>query len=621
MVGREGGGRVTGAKRKKEEGHGERAERALRWVREASLMAFDTETSGVDWKRNFPVGYVFATNDESIWVPVRCGGGGNLPGVAVPKTPTDSIKIHPFERDLKKAFIVRKGKTVGHHIKFDAHMVANAGIMLGRNLSCTQNLEALLDEYVRSYSLESCAERHKVAAKKSEALYQHLAATFGCPTDKKSMSHFWKLAGNDPQAVIYAEGDGTTTLQLYQAQMKEVGAQDLTAITKLEDDLIWTLFRIERRGIKVDVEYLNELQALITKRVDEAYELLPKDFNVRSPLQVQAYVEAGGKTDWPITEHGNPSFTEQWLRTFPRGQHIVTVRKMTNLINTFVVPLRDVHVHEGRVHPTLNQLKADDYGTPARLSCSNPNLQQIPKRDKELARLFRKAFIADEGMEFYEADYSQCEPRLYAHYSQDQRLLDGYSQTPFKDVHTIVAELLKVERDPTAKRMNMGIFTGMYPKSFAEHMMWPIEKATDLWQQWHAMFPKVREFQDLAKNVLLQRGYVKTILGRRLRLEHPRFAYRAVSKIIQGSNADIMKYKLLELDKILEIEGNAQLLMSVHDSLEWQAPKGKAGYAMSEKIMHHMTDVQGPPFNLRVPFAVDYNRGKNWSAATFGGDE
>jgi DNA polymerase-1 len=265
-------------------------------------------------------------------------------------------------------------------------------------------------------------------------------------------------------------------------------------------------------------------------------------------------------------------------------------------------------------------LKTDDYGTPARLSCSAPNLQQIPKRDKELARLFRKAFIADDGMEFNEADWSQCEPRLYAHYSQEPTLIAGYLKDPFEDAHDVVAKALHVERDPTAKRMNMGIFTGMYPKTFAEHMGWPLEKATAAWNKWHERLPRIREFQERAKQALLQRGYVRTILGRRLHLEHPRFAYRAVSKIIQGGNADIMKYKMLEIDQILESDGdkNVQLLASVHDSLNWQSAKTKQGKELSETIKHILVDVQKPPFNLRVPFVIDCHSGRNWAEATFG---
>jgi len=601
------------------------AERAIRMVREAPLLAFDTEASGLDWRHNFPIGYVFcADGKEALYIPVRAGGGGNLPGVSTPASATEAIKIHPFEKQLSKAFKERSQRstftTFGHHLKFDAHMAANVGVMLGRNLSCTQNQEVLIDENARSFSLEAAAERHNVESKKGEELYRHIASLFGCTADRKAMAFFWQLSGNDKLAVEYAKGDGITTFQLYKSQLKQIEDQYLQQIKKLEDDLIWTLFRIERRGVKTNVSYLKKLAKAIEDQVNKAEEQLPKDFNVRSPVDVKRYLEEAGHTNWPTTTLGNPSFTEKWLKSKPEGKNIVRVRKLSNLLNSFIGPLMEHHIFKGRVHATFNQLRSDEGGTPARLSCSNPNMQQIPKRDSDLAPMFRKAFIPDEGMEFNEADWSQCEPRLYAHYSQEPKLLEGYNKTPFDDIHDIVAKLLMVERDPTAKRMDMGIFTGMYPKTFAEHMDWPLDKATDKWNQWHAMLPNIRKFQDQAKQVLLQRGYVKTILGRRLRLDNPRFAYKGASKIIQGGNADIMKYKLIEVDKLLESSGDklAHLLLTVHDSFSWQSLKTKEGKELSKEMCHIAEDVQIPPFDLRVPFVIEHHAGKNWAEATWG---
>lgn len=607
----------------------ENAERSLRMVREAKLLSYDTETSGVDWKRNFPVGYVFCTDPQtSLYVPVRHGGGGNLPDPSgnnprPPATATGDWKVHQFEVELAKAFDDRNrmgiGRTVGHNLKFDCHASANAGVMLGRNLSCTQNNEALLNEYSRSYSLDAVAGAHRVTAKKGQDLYEHIANVFGCKPDRSSMAHFWELSGDDPIAVDYAIGDGVSTLEVFLSQVEQIEKQELDRIWQIENELIWTLFRIERRGIKVDTAYLEKLIEELQGRVDEAYAALPEGFNVRSSKQVREYVEQY-KTDWPMTEKGNPSFTEKWLKTFPEGKNIINVRKMTNLVNSFARPLLEEHTWEGRVHATLNQNKADDHGTiSGRLSCSYPNLQQVPKHDKELAPMLRKAFVSDEGFEFYEADWSQAEPRLFAHYSADTELVNGYNATPPKDVHTLVAELLNKDRATTAKRMNMGIFTGMYPKAFAGHMGVPLDEATEMWNQWHSTFPNVRKFQDQAKNVMMQRGFVRTILGRRGRMESRRFAYKAVSKIIQGGQADMMKYKMLEIDKQLESEGDTiHLLMQVHDSLVWQAPDTEEGRKRSEELKDFMADVQCEPFNLRVPFVSDFDKGKNWCEASFG---
>jgi len=605
---------------------GDRAEMALRIIREAPLIVLDAETSGVDWRVNQPVGYVITESAENnFYIPIRHGGGSNLmdPNVAPMQTPTDKIVIHEWEREAAKAFEVRRQrnyKTVGHHLKFDMHMSANAGIMLGRNCGCTQNNAAMLDEYRRSFSLDSVAKSEGVTAKLGEELYAHMARLFGGEAKRSIMEHYWRLPGDDALGVDYALGDGVTTLEVWHSQLKAIEEEDMSLIHGIESELIWTLFRMERRGIKVDERYIGELEAGIAEELAAARSVLPSGLNVKSPVQMKALFEEAGITNWPTTDAGNPSFTEAFLKRSELGRAVVTVRQLSTLGSSFITPLKERFIFEGRVHATLNQLKADETGTVAgRLSCSDPNLQAVHKRNKVLGRKFRKVYVADEDMDFCEDDYSQCEPRLFAHYSQDPNLLAGYNQTPFRDVHDIVAQMLEVERDPTAKRMNMGIFTGMQTQSFAGHMGWPIDKATQAFNAWFEAFPSIKGFQDQAKAVFRSRGYVKTILGRRCRLEQPRFAYRGTSRIIQGSNADILKERLLACDKYLESQGDlVHLLMTVHDSIEYQKPKGAEGERQRAEMRAIMTDVQSAPYNLRVPFVMDSGTGKNWAEATYG---
>lgn len=604
----------------------EKADLSIRLVRESKELAYDTETSGVDWKKNSPVGYVTSNSEVSVYIPIRHGGGGNLaaPGVLPMKTAEDKgLLVHPYEKALAEAFNERNRlgyKTVGHNIKFDAHFSANAEIMLGRNLEDTMNSQALLDEFSYSYSLDSCAASHGVQAKKGEPLYEELAKRFGGKADKGQMANYWRIEGNNPIAVDYAEGDGITTIGLWKAQQPRIEEDGLRQIHDLEQQLIWTIFKMERRGIKVDQPRLHEVRKAVGDRIVAATRALPLDYNSQSNPQTHKLMEEAGYTDWPVTPSGNPSFPEKWLKKNPIGKAIVEKRKMQTLENRYIRPILESHLFNGRVHTNLSQLKGDEYGTiTGRFACNDPNLQAIHKRDKELGRLFRSIYVADEGYDFYEGDYSQCEPRLFAHYSEDSNLVQGYNSSPFKDVHQIVAEMFNVERDPTAKRMNMGIFTGMYPEAFADHMGWDIEFARMKWDQWFELFPGIRKFQDLAKQTMKRRGYVKTLLGRRCRLDHARFAYRATSRIIQGGNADILKYKMLEMDKFCEAIGEEtiHLLMTVHDSLNWQAKQG-IGKTIIEDFIYIMEAVQISPFNLIVPFVVDWKAGPNWAIATYG---
>lgn len=613
----------------------ENAERAIRMVRESKNLSYDTETSGLDWKVNSPIGYVIGApredssigTEDVVYVPVRHGGGGNLAGGRPMQKADEPITVHPFEKELAAAFDYRNengvganGRVVGHNLKFDVHFSANAEVMLGRRLACTQDRAALLNEYARSFSLDACATECGVTAKKGEELYQHMASIFGGPATRDQMANYWRLAGNDPVGYEYAVGDGVTTWELYVEQGKQVDEEELHVVANLEADLIWTVFRMERKGIACSADRIGQLRDATEDRIRRLLDTFPLGFNVRSPKMMREVMEEAGHTDWPKTELGNPSFTEKWLKTHEVGQRVIEIRQASNLLNSFVNPLEERHMHKGRVHASLNQMKSDDKGTiSGRFSCNAPNLQQVPKRVKEIAKPFRRLFVADPGYVFWERDFSQCEPRLFAHYSQDKALLDGYNSTPFRDAHTVVAELLGVERDPTAKRMNMGIFTGMQTKSFAGHMGWDLARAEEAWHAWFREFPGVRAFQNKAKARLKNRGYVHTLLGRRGRLEHPRFAYRGTSKIIQGSNADIVKWKLLEADKVCEEQGDiVQILMTVHDSYNGQYQDTHEARALFEEIIRDMEDVQCDPFNLSVPFILEGEEGQDWSEATFG---
>ena len=577
-------------------------------------ISFDTETNGLDWRDCVPIGYVICgvIDDRYVshYIPTNHTGGGNIQNPQA------------FVKRLREAFearVMQKFLTVGHHLKFDMHFAYTDGILLGRSVHCTQNTASMLDEYAKSYSLDNLAKGYDIPAKLGDELYQHIAQQFDVPADRKAMGHFHRLSGNDPLAVEYAEGDGITTLRLYEEQLKQIEAENLGVIVGVENELIYTLFRMERRGIRVDLDRIEKARYEVAERLQLALAELPEGLNVRSPVQVRKYIEQY-RTDYPLTEKGNPSFPEEWLSTFPQGQAIVDVRRWTNVDSSTITPIAEVHEWKGRIHPQFNQNRGDEHGTiTGRLSCSSPNLQGVPKHNKEIGTIIRRLFIPDEGWMLYEGDWSQAEPRLIAHYSEDETLLNGYNMTPPKDVHTLVAELLNKDRATTAKRMNMGIFTGMYPKAFAGHMGVSIPDATALWNEWHNTFPGVKQFQNKASRVFSQRGYVKTILGRRARLESHRFAYRAPSRIIQGGQADMLKYKMVEIDKYLEAHDDlVHLLIQVHDSLVMQGKDSSEGERVVKTAFDMMADVQGEPFNLKVPFIVDVNKGADWAEASYG---
>ena len=601
-----------------------KAETALKLVREAKELSFDTETSGVDWKIHNPVGYVFhADGAPSVYVPIRHGGGENLSG-GQPLAEADSpISSRPWEKELAKAFVDRERLgllTLGHNLQFDGLMSWNAGVKLGRNLACTQNRQVLIDEHTPKFSLDALCQSYGVTAKKGDELYQHIAAKFGGRPDRSAMANFWRLSGTDRLGVDYAEGDGVSTLELFEAQLPEIKKQGLERVTAVEDRLIWTLVRMERHGIKLDLDYLGSFVERMEAKAEAAKSQLPDGLNVRSGVQMKAWMDELGHTDYPITENGNASFPEKWLETNEAGRAVLAARKATNVVNTFARPLIERHNYKGRVHTHINQNRGDEYGTiTGRISASNPNLTAFPKHNRELALPLRRGFVADEGMMLWECDYSQLEPRLYTHYSGAKHLMEGYNADPPMDAHTVVADMLKVDRATTGKRMNMGLFTFMGVETFSRHMGVSAGEARRMYNAWFNLFPEIKKFQVSAKNRMLRRGYVHTLLGRRARIDDRRFAYKAVSRIIQGCAADIVKYVMVNVDEAFERSGTGAFLqLQIHDSLVWNAPDTPEGEEISVEAVRLMEDVNGDPFNLRLPFVVEPDKGRDWAVSSYG---
>lgn len=603
------------------------AETALRVVREAKRIAYDTEGSGVDWKRSCNTGYVITSEDFNCYIPVRHGGGQNLPGckplLKASREPGETVPVHPWERELAKAFKERGRlgyKTIGHNMKFDLHASLNHGIEITGDIECTQLNAAMIDEFAGKYSLAACCQRAKVTAKLGEPMYEHLARLFGGEAKSDQMSNFWRLSGLDPVGVDYAMGDGVSTLELWEQQQGDIEEMRLLQIWGVEQRLQRHIMRMERFGIRIDEEMLHAARADLVARITEAERVLPDNFNPKSPIAVEKYMRDNGVSQFDKTASGRNSFNEKFLLKTDAGRAIVKSRKMKTLLNSFIDPMINTHMWNGRVHTTLNQLRSDEHGVIAgRFSSSDPNLQQISRRDQETGLIHRSIFVSDPGHTFYEADYSQCEPRLFAHYSESPTLIAGYNANPPVDMHSNTAKLLGVERDPTAKRMGMGILTGMFPKTLAEHMDWDVAKSTEMYNAFMRAFPELQQFQKLAKQVMQQRGYVRTLLGRVCHMDDPRYAYRAVSRIIQGGNADILKYKMLAiLDELEQLNNGTTMMLTVHDSLIWQSPDGDA--ETSKRIVAVASDVQSAPFNLLVPFKMDVKKGKDWAEATFGVD-
>lgn len=568
-------------------------------------LVVDTETTGVNWKKDKVVGYVLATDDFSGYYPVGHSGGGNLPREAV-------------ERWIRKVVSDPNLKIINHAMKFDLHMMANHDIRPAGPVECTMVNSALLNENQGAFNLDVVSKLYPIPHKKGADLYAYMAEKFGGGPDRKQMANFHKLRGDDPKATEYAVGDGSAVAGVWAHQQKQLDAEGLRPVWEVECKVTRVLFEMERRGVRVDEQKLLEVKKFLEGGLRAAQKKLPKNFNVRSAKQIAGFMSSNKVKGWPVTEKGNDSFTEKWLSTNPVGQLIVTVRKLTNLLNSFIDPLIKDHLHNGRVHTTFNQLRQDEYGVvTGRLSSSEPNMQQVPKRDGVLAPLFRQIFLPEKGHQWSSNDYSQQEFRVFADYTGSPLLIKGYKAKPPMDIHSAVAHLLKVDRDPTAKRINLGLVYGMGSAKLAKSLGVPEEEAKRLMGEYHSMIPEARAFLREAEAWAKRRGWVRTKLFRRRRFPDARLAHKAGNSIIQGTSADMTKLKMVEIYEWFR-GNNAEsaLMLQVHDELDWSlAPEEKALGEGAREIMEDFGPIA--KIHFQVPMTVDHHEAAHWGAASF----
>ncbi len=395
-------------------------------------LAYDTETSGLSWREHHVVGHVVTFGprpDASYYVPFRHGGGGNVGGLSGPQTPTGwNGKLAPGEQALLDRVFRPGRRIVGHNLafdlKFDYRLIGEQAFE--PQFEDTMINAPLINEFGGKFSLEACANRWGVQAKKGAEMVAYLRSLFPeIKSDREAMGHYWRLSGDDAMGVGYAIGDGTTTWQLRDAQMVDIrkpveyrrvkGEPQYTTLEKVwdvESRLIRVLARMTCKGIKVDVGYFEALRDKLNTQISDLMQEFPDPENAsaQSPSDVRWYMEKHGVTDWPMTPKTNkPSFPESWLKLSEPGRRIVAMRQVFHMRNSFITPLLEEHIWNGRVHANFNQLRGDDYGTIiGRLSSDSPNLQQAHKRDPVRGRMLRTGFIPDDGMVFAEADYRQC---------------------------------------------------------------------------------------------------------------------------------------------------------------------------------------------------------------------
>ena len=395
--------------------------------------------------------------------------------------------------------------------------------------------------------------------------------------------------------------------------------------------LIEVLNKVERNGIRVDAVALAKQSKQIGKQLEklqlQVFEIAGEEFNLSSPKQLQTIFYE--KLELPIlkkTKTGQPSTAEPVLQELAQDYEmpklILEHRSLNKLKSTYTdkLPL-EINKGTGRIHSSFQQAVA----ATGRLSSTDPNLQNIPIRTAE-GRRVRQAFICDPGNKMLAADYSQVELRIMAHLSQDEGLLNAFSNA--QDVHKATAadvfgvalDEVSIDQRRSAKAINFGLIYGMSAFGLANQLNISRGEAAEYVDRYFEKYPGVRKYMDETQALADEKGYVETLFGRRLYLPDihagngmlRKAAQRtAINAPMQGTAADIIKRAMIDIDNWLAMgELDARMLLQVHDELVFE---------VSEKDLDQLT--QGVKFRmtsaaaLDVPLVVDVGVGDNWDEA------
>ncbi|NHB59558.1 DNA polymerase I [Acinetobacter sp. 194] len=575
----------------------------------ATRFAFDTETTSLDYRVAEMVGFSVAFDaKDAYYVPLA----HDYEGAPEQLNRDDVIaQIKPILEDPQ----VEK---IGHHLKYDAHILENHGIHLQG---------WYFDTMLASYVLNAVATRHGMDDV-ARVYLSHLTTTFEQVAGKGAKQKTFNQIEIET-AAHYAAEDAHVTYRLYEVldrKLKET-APLIDILHKIEMPTASVLTSMEENGIELDLAFLdqlgNEFSETIQNLENQIIEIAGESFNVSSPKQVgEILFEKMGIKGGKKTATGQYSTSESILEKIdhPIAQLILEYRGLTKLKSTYTDGLlKQANDGTHRVHTSYHQALT----ATGRLSSTDPNLQNIPVRE-EIGRQIRKAFIAPKGRVLLAADYSQIELRLMAHFSQDEALVDAFNHG--QDVHRrTAAEVLNVALEDVtsdqrrqAKAVNFGLLYGMSEFGLIRQLGFTREESQNYIKQYFHRYPGIYEYMQRTRQVALEQGYVETITGRRLytpdidarNMMIRKGAERAaINAPLQGSAAEIIKMAMIEVDKILP-KNQAKLLLQVHDELVFEVDE-----AIADELAVKIADTMQSVVKLSVPLVVEVGKGLNWDEA------
>ncbi|WP_298142149.1 DNA polymerase I [uncultured Acinetobacter sp.] len=581
------------------------------WARlnSATRFAFDTETTSLDYRIAEIVGFSVAFDaQDAYYVPLAHDYEG------APEQLNRDVVLAHIKPILENPNIDK----IGHHLKYDAHVLENHGIHLQG---------WYFDTMLASYVLNSVATRHGMDDV-ARVYLSHFTTTFEQIAGKGAKQKTFNQIELEV-AAAYAAEDAHVTYRLYEVLDEKLQAvPELSHILHhIEMPTARVLTLMEENGIQLDLAFLaqlgNDFEGAIASLEQQIIELAGESFNVSSPKQVgEVLFEKLGLKGGKKTSTGQYSTNESILEKLehPIAELILEYRGLTKLKSTYTDGLiKQANENSARVHTSYHQALT----ATGRLSSTDPNLQNIPVRE-QIGRQIRKAFVAPQGRVLLAADYSQIELRLMAHFSQDDALVDAFNHN--QDVHRrTAAEVLGIALEDVtgdqrrqAKAVNFGLLYGMSEFGLTRQLGFSRQESQDYIKKYFHRYPGIYEYMQRTRQVALEQGYIETISGRRLytpdinarNMMVRKAAERAaINAPLQGSAADIIKMAMIEVDKILP-QDQAKLLLQVHDELVFEVDA-----EIADQLAEQLRDVMQSVIQLSVPLIVEVGKGLNWDEA------
>ena len=570
------------------------------------IVAFDTETTGIDAMSAEMVGMSFAIEGGRAWY------------VAVPENQAEAQEFV----DAFRPFFENEGQIkVGQNLKYDLTILSHYGVEVKGEL---------FDTMLAHYVVEP-EQRHNMDHLAETYLHYrtiHIEELIGTGRQQKNMRD---LA---PREICdYACEDADVTLRLYPILREKMAECDVTDVfSKIEMPLLPVLARIEQNGVRLDTEALqqtgDDFRARLQTLEEEVYALAGHEFTITSPKQVGTVLFEELKISEKArkTKTGQYSTSEEVLETLrdkhPIVEKILAHRALKKLLSTYVEALpKLINPRTGRIHTSFNQAVT----ATGRLSSSNPNLQNIPVRGED-GREIRKAFVPDEDCTFFSADYSQIELRIMAHLSGDEHMIadfnaghDIHAATAARIFHKSIDEVTRDERRK-AKTANFGIIYGISAFGLSERLGIPRGEAKELIDSYFDTYPKVKEFMSTCIERAQERGYILTEFKRRRYLADINsrnatvrgYAERnAVNAPIQGTAADIIKVAMVAIDRRLREEHlDTKMILQVHDELNFSVPHHEL-----DTVRRLVVEEMERAYSMRVPLLAECGSGTNWLEA------